>query len=49
MNKGQVLAPANYLKCQKVAEGKYIQNVIVTRKPDMSWIGINNIPLTQSR
>lgn len=27
----------------QVAPGRYIQNIIHTRKPDMSWIAVNNV------
>ena len=43
MRKGIIEIPGMYLKCQKLAEGKYIQNVIVNRKTDMSWVAVNNV------
>ena len=42
MKKGSNHTPVEYFKCQQVAPGRYIQNIIVTREPDLTWVAVNN-------
>lgn len=43
MRKGSRHIPREYIKIDKVAEGRYIQSIYFTYKPDMNWIAVNNI------
>lgn len=44
MIKGGVLIPEQYeSKAVKVAEGTYIQNIIINKELELNWIAVNNV------